>query len=133
MARTGPGRSHRSGVTIFELTRMFPEDAAAERWFVETLWPKGPVCLHCGSLDIHERKSRKPQPYRCRVCRKYFSVKTGSLMEGSNLGYRTWAFGLYIFTTGIKGTSSMKLHRDLGITQFYEVGVVHGASEGAPT
>lgn len=117
MARTGPGRANRRGVTIFELARMFPDDAAAECWFVKTLWPNGPVCPHCGSLDIHERKSRKPQPYRCRDCRRYFSVKTGSLMEGSNLGFRTWVFGLYLFTTGIKGTSSMKLHRDLGITQ----------------
>ena len=96
MARTGPGRADRRGVTIFELTRMFPDDAAAERWFAEARWPKSPVCPHCGSLDILERKSRKPQPYRCRDCRKYFSVKTGSLMERSNLGFRTWAFGLYI-------------------------------------
>ena len=38
-------------------------------------------------------------------------------MEGSKLGYQKWALAIYILTTGIKGTSSMKLHRDLGITQ----------------
>ena len=38
-------------------------------------------------------------------------------MQGSNLGYLTWAFAIYIFTVGIKGTSSMKLRRDLGVTQ----------------
>ena len=38
-------------------------------------------------------------------------------MQASNLGYQVWAFAIYILTTGIKGTSSMKLHRDLGITQ----------------
>jgi len=38
-------------------------------------------------------------------------------MEGSKLGYRVWAVALYLMTTSIKGVSSMKLHRDLGITQ----------------
>ena len=44
-------------------------------------------------------------------------MKLGTLMEGSNLGLQTWAIALYLLTTGIKGTSSLKLHRDLGITQ----------------
>ena len=57
---------------------MFPDDAAAERWFVETRWPDGERgCPHCGSVSTYEVKSRKPQPYRCHDCRKYFSVKTG--------------------------------------------------------
>ena len=46
-----------------------------------------------------------------------FSLKTGTVMEGSNLKYRVWAVGIYLFTTNIKGISSMKLHRELGIGQ----------------
>ena len=38
-------------------------------------------------------------------------------MQSSNLGYRVWAIAMYLMTTGIKGAASMKLHRDLGITQ----------------
>ena len=38
-------------------------------------------------------------------------------MEGTKLSYRVWAIGLYLFTTNIKGISSMRLHRELGITQ----------------
>ena len=38
-------------------------------------------------------------------------------MQSSKLGYRTWAIAIYLMSTGIKGTSSMKLHSDLGITQ----------------
>ena len=38
-------------------------------------------------------------------------------MEGSKLGFQIWAMAIYLMMTGIKGTSSMKLHRDLGITQ----------------
>ena len=46
-----------------------------------------------------------------------FSIKTGTVMEASNLPYRAWAVGIYLFTTNIKGVSSMRLHRELGISQ----------------
>ena len=38
-------------------------------------------------------------------------------MPSSNLGYQVWAFAMYLLTVNIKGTSSMKLHRDLNVTQ----------------
>ena len=56
-------------------------------------------------------------PYRCAACRKYFSVRTGTVMESSRLPMRKWAFALYLCSTNLKGVSSMKLHRDLRITQ----------------
>ena len=59
---------------------MFPDDAVAEHWFVKTRWPGGVHCPCCGSLNVQERETRKPQPYRCRDCRKDFSVKLGTLM-----------------------------------------------------
>ena len=46
-----------------------------------------------------------------------FSLKTGNIMEGSKLGYKTWALAIYLVTTNLKGISSMKLRRDLEITQ----------------
>ena len=115
--RKAPGKSKRKGLTLLELTKLFPDDRTAEKWFIKTRWPNGVACMDCGSLNIQARPTRKPQPYRCRDCKKDFSAKTGSLMQGSNLGFRVWAIAIYIYTTGIKGTSSMKLHRDLGITQ----------------
>ena len=104
-------------MTLNQLIKRFPTDEAAEQWFIATRWPDGVRCPKCGSDNIQERKTRKPQPYRCRACRKDFSVKTGTLMQGSNLGFQTWALAFYLMTTGLKGTASMKLHRDLGITQ----------------
>ena len=117
MTQNAPGKFFREGLSLVDLIRMFPDDATAERWFIETRFPDGMYCPECGSFNIQERPTRKPQPYRCRDCRKDFSVKTGTLMQGSNLGFQTWALAIYIVTTGIKGTSSMKLHRDLKITQ----------------
>ena len=56
-------------------------------------------------------------PWRCNQCRRFFSVRTGTILEGSNIGYQKWAYALYLMATNLKGTSSMHLRRDLGITQ----------------
>ena len=111
----GPGRAERKGLSLVQITRMFPNDEAAEAWFVETRWPDGLQCPNCQSENVATVKSRKLQPFRCRACRKYFSVKTDTLMANSNLGYQVWAIAVYLMSTGLKGTASMKLHRDLGI------------------
>ena len=117
MTQKAPGKSHREGITLLQLTRMFPDNETAERWFIAQRWPDGVYCPDCGSTNIQKRPTRKPLPYRCRDCRKDFSTKTGTLMQGSNLGFQTWAMAIYLFSTNLKGVSSMKLHRDLGVTQ----------------
>ena len=117
MTQKAPGKAHRAGLTLVEITRMFPDDTAAEEWFIRSRWPDGVYCPACGSTNVQTRPTRKPQPYRCRDCRKDFSTKTGTLMEGSKLGFQVWAIATYLLTTNLKGVSSMKLHRDLGVTQ----------------
>ena len=90
---------------------------AVEEMFIEARWPNGIACPKCGSLDIQERPTRKPQPFRCRSCRKDFFVKTGTVMQGSNLRLGQWALAAYQMSTSLKGVSSMKLARDLGVSQ----------------
>lgn len=115
---SGPGHAHRKGISLRELFELFPDDAAAERWFVEARWPQGEIiCPHCRSTRIQTGAAHKTMPMRCRDCRKRFSVKTGTPMEASNLGYQTWAIAIYQMATSIKGISSMRLHRDLNVTQ----------------
>ena len=117
MTKKGPGKADRRGISLMELMGRFPDDDTAERWFVETRWPDGPHCPHCGSVNIQSGAKHPTMPFRCRTCRKRFSVRTGTAMQASNLGYQTWAVAIYLLTTNIKGVSSMKLHRDLNITQ----------------
>ncbi len=117
MTQKAPGRSHRIGMTVMELLRRFPDDATAEAWFEATRWPHGRFCPDCGSVNTVPVASRKPMPYRCRDCRAHFSVRKGTVMQSSKLGLQKWAIALYMMTTGIKGTSSMKLYREVGIRQ----------------
>ena len=119
MAKGGPGKAYREGLTLIQIMDMFPDNKTAEEWFTKLRWPGGPYCPRCGSLDVQENIKHKTMTHRCRDChgRPMFSLKTGSLMEGSKLGYRIWALAIYLLSTNLKSVSSLKLHRDLGITQ----------------
>ena len=116
-SRKAPGKHFRKGIALCEAAQRFSDERAIEREFIEARWPNGIACPSCGSLDVTSRRTRKPQPFRCRDCGKDFSVKTGTVMQGSNLPLGKWAFAAYLMSTNLKGVSSMKLHRDLGITQ----------------
>ena len=88
--KKGPGKSHREGVSLREMFRKFPDSATAEAWFAERRWKGRPACPHCGSENVQSGAAHKTMPYRCREreCRKRFSVKTGTVMESSNLDYQ---------------------------------------------
>ena len=117
--KKAPGKAYRKGMTLVELIRKFPDDATAEAWIAEIRWPDGPECPHCGHNNVQHPTAHKTMPYRCRGkgCRKWFSVRTGTVMRDSKLGYQEWAIAVYLFNTSLKSVSSMKLHRDLGISQ----------------
>jgi len=112
-----PGKSHRQGLTLLQLMDLFPSEDSAREWFETARWPDGRRCPHCQSERPKVVKSGKPMPYHCTDCREYFSVKTGTVMQSSKLPLRKWVIGIYLMSTSLKGVSSMKSHRDLGVTQ----------------
>ena len=73
----------------------------------------------CFTPNVQSNIKHKTMTHRCRECpnKRMFSLKTGTVLEGTKLSYQEWAIAIYLMTTGIKGTSSMKLHRDLSVTQ----------------
>ncbi|MXX47186.1 MAG: IS1595 family transposase [Chloroflexi bacterium] len=111
-----PGRADREGLSLKALFRMFPDDATAELWFEQQMWPEGPVCPDCKSQRYSVVGGKHKMPYHCKDCRNYFSVRKGSLMHDTKLGYQTWAIAVYQVATSLKGVSAMRLHRDLEIT-----------------
>ena len=105
---------------MIDAVKQFGDDADAEAWFVSRRWPNGVRCVDCGGEHIHTRKpdaKRRTPMYHCNDCKKDFTVKTGTVMHDSKLPLSKWALAFYLFSTNLKGVSSMKLHRDLGITQ----------------
>ena len=114
--RKAPGKNHREGLSIIELTDMFPTEDAAIKWFEDVLWAGERCCGHCGSVNTGTA-SHARMPYWCTDCRSYFSVRTGTAMQSSKIPLRKWAIAIYLCLTSLKSVSSMKLHRDLKVTQ----------------
>ena len=116
MAHAAPGKSDREGVTMMQLCDMFPTEESAREWFESRVWPTGRHCPRCGSTRTREA-SHAYMPYWCSDCRSYFSVKIGTVLESSKIPLRKWVFAIYLHLTSLKGVSSMKLHRDIGVSQ----------------
>lgn len=102
-------------LSTYEFHEMFPDEETAVAWFESTRWPDGRHCPHCGSTNTVE--CVKPQPYRCRDCRKHFSARTGTVMQASKLPVKKWLYAMYLISVSKKGLSSLQLARELGIAQ----------------
>ncbi len=117
-AKNAPGKHYRKGISLLDALEQFGDDEKANDWFVARRWPDGIQCLECGSNGVVRRKSTRTTPmYHCNACKYDFTVKVGAIMEDSKIPLRKWALAFYLMSTNLKGVSSMKLHRDLGITQ----------------
>lgn len=111
------GKHYREGVTIMELGEKFPTEESARTWFEGLIWPNGRVCPRCGHTHTVECTGNPPMPYWCPACKKYFSVRIGTVMERSKLPFKKWVWAIYLHLTSLKGVSSVKLGRDIGVRQ----------------
>jgi transposase-like protein len=96
----------------------FQDPFAAADYLESIRWPDGPVCPHCGTVDEkHYRlKHQTRKLWKCRACRKQFTVTIGTIFEGSHIGLHKWLLAFYLLCSSKKGMSAHQLHRMLGIT-----------------
>src|SRR6056297_206472 len=113
------------------LSKPYMHDEAAAFAHVESIiWPNGPVCPHCGVVDSAYRltgvrtKASKKNPegkerhglWKCRECRKQFTVRKGTIFEDSHIEMHKWLQAIHLMVSSKKGISSHQLHRVLEIT-----------------
>lgn len=99
--------------------KRFQDEQAAYDWVEAHLWPNGPVCPHCGAshkITKLQGKSTRIGTYKCNACRRPFTVKVGTIFEGSHIPMRMWLQAIALMCASKKGISSNQLHRMLGIT-----------------
>jgi transposase-like protein len=93
-------------------------DAEAEAMFCKVRWSDNegqPVCPHCGGLDAYDcRRANGAPRFRCRACKKDFSITAGTLFASHKLPLRTYLAAIAIFMNEVKGKSMLALSRDLG-------------------
>ncbi len=97
-------------------------DAGKAREYLEAkLWPSGPFCPHCGvTEDIAKLESRpgtknklRAGVYKCRGCRKQFTVTVGTIFEDSHIPLHKWLFAMRLMCSSKKGVSALQLQREL--------------------
>jgi transposase-like protein len=98
---------------------IFHDEKAAYAFLESVVWPDGPTCPHCGTIDsatVLKGKSTRIGVYKCRACRKPFSVKVGTLFESSHVPLRKWLQAAYLMCASKKGISAHQLHRTIEVS-----------------
>jgi len=105
-------------VSLSGFFKKFPDEETAVKFIEKRIWKDGVVCSHCSSKNITKCMGKKqPMPYHCKDCRKYFSVRIGTIFNESKLPLQKWLLAIYILTNCKKGVSSIYLAEQLGCTQ----------------
>lgn len=93
----------------------FDTEQKCRDYFDQKRWNGKPVCPHCEHGKVYRFSDGKR--FKCAKCRKQFTVKVGTIMEGSNLSLRKWFMVISLITSNTKGISSLQVSRHLHITQ----------------
>jgi transposase-like protein len=116
----GIGKARMNNITFKQLRNM-TEDEAREM-LEQIRWNGSPVCPHCQSNEVYKltpkgdtKTSVRKGVYKCKACRKQFTVTVGTVMERSRIKIADWLMGFYLMCSSKKGISAHQLHRTLDI------------------
>ncbi|GAA0577551.1 IS1595 family transposase [Craurococcus roseus] len=119
--------------TLKEAMDAIPDEDAAIAHFTRICWRDGPSCPYCKGSKIYTFKDGRTHKCAAKGCGKRFSIKVGTIFEGTKLPLRTWILAIWMITSHKKGIASTTLARDLGITQKSAWFVLHRLREAAAT
>lgn len=101
--------------SLADLTKAIPNEEAAIAHFMAVRWKNGAFCPFCGSKRVYHFADKRD--HKCAECRRRFSIKVGTVMEGTKIEVRKWLLAIWVLTANKKGVASTQLARDLGVTQ----------------
>lgn len=105
----------RTPETLREAMAYFADPDVSLQFLQFLRWPEGVTCAHCDAKDPMFLKTRRI--WKCKVCRKQFSVKLGTIFEDSPLGLDKWLPAIWMLANSKNGISSYEMARGLGVTQ----------------
>ena len=100
---------------LIEAVRHFANLDVCTEFVANLRWPSGPVCPRCGSVEHSYLTTRRL--WKCKGCKKQFSVKLGTIFEDSPLGLDKWLPAIWLIANSKNGISSHELGRAVGTTQ----------------
>ena len=101
--------------SLIEAIRYFSDIDVCTAYVAERHWPNGPVCPRCGCMEYSYLTTRRL--WKCKGCKKQYSIKLGTIFEDSPLGLDKWLPAMWLVANSKNGVSSHELGRALGVTQ----------------
>ena len=101
--------------TLLEAIGYFADLDVANEFVAKLRWPTGPVCPRCFGMEHSYLTTRRL--WKCKACKRQFSVKVGTIFEDSSLGLNKWLPAVWLIANSKNGISSHELSRALGVTQ----------------
>jgi len=101
--------------TLREAIRYFSDEQVCIDTVARARWPKGPVCPACEHTEHYYLATQRR--WKCKDCKRQFSVKLGTIFEDSAVSLDKWLCALWMLTNCKNGISSYEIHRALGVTQ----------------
>jgi transposase-like protein len=102
--------------TLQEVIKHFSDEAICINFIASLRWVDGvAICPRCENTSTSFLSTRNV--WKCKACKKQFSVKVGTIFEGSNISLDKWICGIWLITNAKNGISSYEIHRAIGITQ----------------
>ena len=106
-------------MNIFNFTTHFSSEDACREHFKEERDKVGVKCKRCGHTEHFWIKSR--WSYECKSCRSRTSLRSGTVMQGSNLSFLIWYKTMFLLTATKKGFSSKEIQKQLGLKRYEPV------------
>ncbi len=100
--------------SLVELQTKLSSENKCFNYLVKIRWDGKPICVYCNHNKVCIVKDKD---FKCSKCNRRFTIKTGTIMEGSKLSLKKWLMAIYFVTNDKKGVSSYQLADNLGITQ----------------
>ncbi|MCI0563093.1 MAG: IS1595 family transposase, partial [Nitrososphaera sp.] len=101
--------------TLQEAIVYFSDPENCITFLAQLRWPNGVTCPNCDAKEVSYLSTRRI--WKCKACKKQFSVKVGTIMEDSPIRLDKWLSAIWIIVNAKNGVSSYEIHRSLGITQ----------------
>jgi len=102
--------------TLMEAIRHFSDPDVSLEFVRDLRWPDGVTCPHCNNGDgASFLKTRRI--WKCKACRKQFSVRKGTIFEDSPLPLDKWLVAIWMIANPKNGVSSYEIARAIGVTQ----------------
>ena len=106
------------------------DDTKAEAFVEQMIWGDEPRCGRCGSTSVYKPTGKPPMRWRCRSCRKYFSVRIGTVMYKSRLPYWKWVKAIHTLLSDSTGETARKIRLSVGVQRRIVWSLAHRIREG---